>query len=421
MDVRVLAILALAFLGFGAISRRAERSVLTAPMVFVGLGLLLSSEHGLGLSVVSSGRAVIDHVGVIALVLVLFTDAARIDLKCLRQEGSLPARLLGVSLPLTIVAGGALAFALLDGFGVWDALLLAAILAPTDAALGQAVVSSSLVPVRIRQTLNVESGLNDGIALPVVLLAAFLSGATEGEGGVGYWTRFVALQIGLAPLVGIAVGYLGGRLILRTTDAGWMNEPFRELSALGLAVLAYAGAEVVGGNGFIAAFVSGLALGNTTRGLCRSLYEFGEAEGQLLSLLVFMLFGAVMVPEVLGHLMPVHFVYAVLSLTVVRMLPVALSLVGAGLRPVSVAFIGWFGPRGLASILYVLIVLEKGQLSSAATLESVVVLTVLLSTFAHGISAYPLARRYGTAVALAGEEQKPAEVMPVRVRFAPHD
>lgn len=420
MDVRVLAILALAFLGFGAISRRAERSVLTAPMLFVGLGLLLS-ERGLGLLVMSSGRTVIDRVGVIALVLVLFTDAARIDLKCLRQEESLPARLLGLGLPLTIVAGGALAMALLDGFGVWEALLLAAILAPTDAALGQAVVSSPLVPVRIRQSLNVESGLNDGIALPVVLLAAFLSGATEGEGGLGHWIGFVASQIGLAPLVGIAVGYLGGQLILRASNAGWIAESFRELSALGLAVLAYAGAEVVGGNGLIAAFVSGLTLGNTARGLCKSLYEFGEAEGQLLSLLVFMLFGAVMVPEVLGRVTPAYVAYAVLSLTVVRMIPVALSLTGSRLRPVSVVFLGWFGPRGLASILYILIVLEESRLSSAPAMEAIVVLTVLLSTFAHGISAYPLARRYGAAVALAGEEQKSAPILPVRMRFAPHD
>ena len=191
------------------------------------------------------------------------------------------------------------------------------------------------------------------------------------------------------------MGYLGGRSVARSTHAGWMNEPFQRLSLLGLAGLAFAGAELVGGNGFIAAFVAGLTLGNTTRAVCARVYEFGEAEGQLLTLVVFLIVDGVMVPAALPHWDHRMWLYALASLSVVRMAPVALSLVRSGLRPATLAFVGWFGPRGLASILYARIVVGE-DLPVSALLESIVTLTVLLSTLLHGITAYPLARRYAT-------------------------
>jgi NhaP-type Na+/H+ or K+/H+ antiporter len=276
--------------------------------------------------------------------------------------------------------------------------------------------------VRIRQALNVESGLNDGIALPAVLILASLAALNEETNSLAYWLRFVGLQLLGGPLIGMVVGYFGGRLVLRATQSGWMNAPFQRLSGLGLALLAFAGAESVGGNGFIAAFIAGLTLGNTARGVCDCLFQFGEAEGQLLTLLVFLIFGAVMVPAALAHAGAEALVYALLSLTLIRMLPVAVSLVGSGLRPASFVFIGWFGPRGLASILFVLVVLEAGQLESGPLLETVVVLTVLLSTLLHGISAYPLARRYGAHVELTGEapEHEPVTELPVRVQHSDH-
>ena len=199
-----------------------------------------------------------------------------------------------------------------------------------------------------------------------------------------------------------------------------MNAPFRRLSGLGIALLAFAGAESVGGNGFIAAFVAGLTLGNTARGVCTCLYEFGEAEGQLLTLLVFLIFGAVMVPTALAHANFDGLVYALLSLTLIRMLPVVLSLLGSGLRPASFAFIGWFGPRGLASILFVLVVVETGRLESGPMLEMIVVLTVLLSTLLHGVTAYPLARWYGAHVAVVRDapEHHPVAELPVRIQHS---
>jgi NhaP-type Na+/H+ or K+/H+ antiporter len=423
MEPALLAAVAAALLAFGVISRKAEHSVFTPPMVFVALGCVLS-ERGLGWIGFDVGGPFIHGLAELTLVLVLFTDASRIDLSCLRREESLPVRLIALGLPLTLVAGTALALLVFPGLGLWEALLIAAILAPTDAALGQAVVSNPLVPVRIRQSLNVESGLNDGIALPVVLVAASLAGALEESGDLFHWLRFAGLQVVLGPAVGIAVGYLGGRLVERAMQAGWINDPFQRLSALGLAAFAFAGAELVGGNGFIAAFVAGLTLGNVARSVCECLHTFGEAEGQLLTLLVFLVFGAVMVPAALPHWDGRAVAYAVLSLTVVRMLPVALSLLGAGLRPASLAFLGWFGPRGLASILFALLVLEEGRLESGPMLVAIATLTVLLSTFAHGISAYPFARAYGRHVMAEPEraeaEHRPALELPVRLRHSMH-
>lgn len=421
MDLAFLIAVAGVLLLFGAISRRAERSPLTPPLAFVGVGLALSPV-GLGWLDLSPSNEVIHGLAELTLVLVLFMDAVRIELSCLRREGNLPLRLLAIGLPLTIVLGAAGAVAIFPGLGLAAAFLLAAILAPTDAALGQSVISSPRVPVRIRQALNVESGLNDGIALPIVLMLASLAALNGETNSLAYWLRFVGLQLLGGPLIGLAVGYLGGWLVLRATQSGWMNAPFQRLSGLGLALLAFAGAESVGGNGFIAAFIAGLTLGNTARGVCDSLYQFGEAEGQLLTLLVFLIFGAVMVPAALAHAGAEALVYALLSLTLIRMLPVALSLLGSGLRPASYAFIGWFGPRGLASILFVLVVLEAGRLEAGALLETVVVLTVLLSTLLHGVSAYPLARRYGAHVELTGEapEHEPVTELPVRVQHSDH-
>ncbi len=407
---------ALAILAFGAISGRAERWPLTPPMFFIGVGWL-ASPQGLGLIHVDVSGSVFHTLAEMTLVVVLFTDASRIDLSCLRREGGLPFRLLGMGMPLTLALGTGVGLLLFPELSWIEAALLAAILAPTDAALGQAVVSNPLVPVRIRQTLNVESGLNDGIALPLVLVLAAFAGATEGETEAGYWLRFAGLAVTLGPAVGGVVGFLGAKGLEYGVANGWVNVAFQRLSALGLALLAFALAEVIGGNGFIAAFIAGLTLGNAGRNVCETLYEFGETEGQLLTLLVFLVFGAVMLPNALEHVGVTALVYAALSLTLVRMLPVALSLLGSGLKPASFAFLGWFGPRGLASILFVLIVVEEGLLANGPLLEGLVVLTVFASAMLHGATAYPLARRYGEFVtSIRGMETAGgASEMPVRI------
>ncbi len=420
MESLAFVVIAVGILGFALISGRVQRSVITPPMVFVVFGFVVA--RGLGVIDVEIEHPLIQTLAELTLVLVLFTDASRIDLKLLRREHDLPIRLLVIGLPLTILAGSALALALLPQLSLWEAAVLAAMLAPTDAALGQAVVSIERVPVRIRQTLNVESGLNDGLALPVFLIVLSLAAAAEGAASVSYWIRFAVLQVTLGPLVGVAVGYFGGKLVERGTKTGWITHSFQDLSAIGLSLLAFALAEVVGGNGFIAAFVAGLTLGNTSRAICSCLYEFAEAEGQLLTLLIFMVFGAVMVPLVFEHADLRIVLYAIASLTVIRMIPAALSLVGARLEAVTVLFLGWFGPRGVATVLFALVMLERAELLGRETILVAAMTTVTLSVFAHGLTAYVGANWYaGQAEAMKDEpdmaELKPVPEMPVRFRY----
>jgi len=219
-------------------------------------------------------------------------------------------------------------------------------------------VSSKIVPVRIRQAINVESGLNDGIALPAVLLFAALASTSHEVSGSGEWLHFGLLQVTLGPLVGVAAGYIGARILDLAAERKWMSESFMGIGVLSLALFSYVTSEMIGGNGFIAAFISGMVFGNTLRHSCTFLFEFMETEGQLLVLITFLIFGAVLLPEGLQHMNLTIFLYAVLSLTVIRMVPIAISLLGAGLRLPTHLFLGWFGPRGLASILFVLLILE---------------------------------------------------------------
>jgi NhaP-type Na+/H+ or K+/H+ antiporter len=304
---------------------------------------------------------------------------------------------------------------------IWEAAVLAIILAPTDAALGQAVVSSRRVPVRIRQSLNVESGLNDGIALPILLFFISLASAVEGT-EYSYWLQFAAMQIVLGPIVGVAAGYVGGRLVTWAERPGWMAEAFQKLAALGIALLAFALAELIGGNGFIAAFVAGMTLGNLFPKACGRLYEFAEAEGQLLTLLAFMIYGAVMVLPAFAQLSWSILGYALLSLTLIRLIPVAISLVGMHFQLSTILFLGWFGPRGIASILYGLIVLEEGALKGRFEIFTIMTISVFLSVLAHGLTAVPATKAYGAQAEWMKDEpdmpeMKPVTEMPPRLRW----
>lgn len=422
MSVLALLIVGLSILGFGALSKRTERSVVTAPMAFVAIGLL-TGPLGFGFIEPTVELPLVHILAEVTLTLILFTDASRIDLGALRREQDLPLRLLGLGLPLTILAGALAAVALFESLSIWECAVLGAILAPTDAALGTAVVNDQRIPARIRQTLNVESGLNDGIAFPLFLILVSVAGVIGEEAVAGYWIRFVGLQLILGPVVGVAVGYFGGKLIEKATRADWMSHSFQELAALGLALIAFAGAELVGGNGFIAAFSAGLTVGNVCRTICSCLWDFGETEGQLLSLLVFLALGAVLLPEVIGSFTMRAVLYAAVSLTLVRMVPTAISLLGSGVRASTTLFLGWFGPRGIASLVFVLLLLEHAGIQARHSIAEIALATVLLSVFAHGLTAYPGASWYARRAAAMEEEggtveHLPASEMPVRISSA---
>ena len=398
MDAAAIALIALAVFAWGVGSARFARADLSAPIAFVVLGLLLSEVlHVIEVDVSHEAAKVLAEV---TLVWVLFADAARVRLRELRADLGLYTRLLAVGLPLTIAAGTLLASWFFDGMGVWMALLVGAALAPTDAALGAAVMTDPAVPERVRRVLNVESGLNDGIATPVVTVAiagAAAAASVQGHPSVG--GALTDLAIGIA--AGVVVGVVSGMAMRMARRRGWASEDLAGPGVLALALAAYAGTLWLGGNGFVAAFVAGLAFGNSAgRGGVKEVFYVEQSAG-LVSLVTWLFFGAVAVPTVFQQADWQVVCYAVLSLTVVRMLPVALALIGSGLSRPTVAFIGWFGPRGLASIIFALIALEDlhGEADRAV---AIIGMTVLLSVVAHGVTAKPLASRYGATVASTG-------------------
>ncbi len=390
--MELLGALAVVVIAYGLVSRRLEASSVTAPMVFVLAGILVGPDL-LGIVSVDLSGGTPLLFAELTLAFVLFGDAARIGVSGLRLRRSLPARLLGIGMPLTIGAGVLVGALLLTEIEVWEAAIVAAVLAPTDAALGQSVIASPAVPRRVREALNVESGLNDGLSVPFLTLFVALA-AEEAHAGAADWARFVAEQIGFGAAIGLGVGVAGGWLVTQATRRGLMTGPFRQLTMLALATLAFVLADAAGGNGFIAAFVGGFAAGRTGIANAAGQFDFLEDEGQLFSLAVFFVFGV----AALGLLGAVSWhvvLYALLSLTAIRMAPVALALRGTGLPARSVAFVGWFGPRGLASIVLALtVVREAPTLPALDVVLAATTLTVLVSVVAHGLTAMPLTAAY---------------------------
>jgi NhaP-type Na+/H+ or K+/H+ antiporter len=381
---------------YALLSGRIERSVVTLPMIFTGLGLVFG-ELGLALVPMGSEHELIHTLAEITLVLVLFSDASGVKIGLLRHNLAIPGRMLLIGMPLTIALGAVLGKVVSPEASWPIAILTAAILTPTDAALGQAVVSSRVVPERLSQGINVESGLNDGLALPFVLVAAIMAvplASARPEAVPDHVGWFTFLQITLGPLVGVALGWAAARLLDRAVSHQLATPVSQGLYFLTVAFLAYFTAEVVGGNGFIAAFVGGLTFGNALRAPSEFIHEFMEGEGELLTMATFFFFGAVLAPEGLEHANPRTLGIALAFLTVVRMVPVMLSLTGLGLSWYEKVFLGWFGPRGLASILFALLVLERFPIPGAEELTACVVLTVLLSILLHGLTAVPLSNRF---------------------------
>ncbi len=399
-----IGILAAVVLAYALVSGRLKGTVVTAPMVFVLAGLALGPA-GIGAVSFDLENEVVLAIAEITLVVLLFTDASRIDLAVLRRNKAMPTRLLVFGLPLTIIAGLALGLALLPGLEFWEAAILAAVLAPTDAALGQAVVENKAIPQRIRQALNVESGLNDGLSVPFLTVFIALAEREEGLDAPSFFIRFTLEQIVYGAFVGVAVGALGGILIARAKRAGAVSGVFEQLAVVSLPIIAWAGADAVGGNGFIAAFVGGLGAGATLAAARPAVVNFAVDEGQLLNLATFFIFGAAIVGPVLGDVDWRVALYAVASLTVIRMLPVAISLIGLRLRPATFLFMGWFGPRGIATIVLTLVATSESDLDGADTIALVAGVAVLMSVIAHGTTAAPLGRRYGRAMKEMDEDE----------------
>lgn len=368
-------------------------------MIFLGFGVTFSMN---GLITQETGEMLLHPVAEVTLVVLLFLDAAQTDFAALKRRFVWPVRMLVIGLPLAIVFG-TIAGALF--FPEWPLVVLAltaAILAPTDAALGQAVVTNEAVPVRPRRALTVESGLNDGLALPAVLFFAALAAASEAHDSTE-WLIFGAKQILLGPLAGVIVGVIGGWALLRAKSAGTTSNVYEGVGALALAGTAYLGAVLIGGNGFIAAFVAGLAFGMIVKGACKFVYEFTESEGQLLTWAAFFLLGATLVPDAITNLTLPMLGLILVSLFIVRPLAIWLSLLGSDAHGTTKVFFGWFGPRGLATALFALLVVKNLPHALGQDILHLAINAVWISAILHGITAAPGARWYGAKTKLMGD------------------
>lgn len=391
-----LGLFAVVVAAYTLLSRGLAGTVVSAAMVFALSGLVVGLAGGAEIKPHElSGEALeaVLLVAELALALVLFAGAAAFGLRRLRRDSALPVRLLGIGLPLTIGAGTLSAFGLLGNLEIWEVVLLAALLAPTDAALAAPVVSDSRVPARVRNALDVEAGLNDGVCVPVVTFALAATVALEGSPAHSLAHEALVI-IGGGVLVGVVLGAGGGRLVAFAIARRTMAPTYEQMAVAALAVVTFFAADAIGASGFIAAFVGGLLAAAPLGDRRARLTEFMEANGQLLSFGVFYIFG-ILAASLLKDVTWAVAAYALLSLTLIRMVPVALALIGSRLRPPTITFMGWFGPRGIASIaLLFFVISEEHGLPGIGTIETTVVATVLLSIVAHGASAPPLVARY---------------------------
>ncbi|MDY7103396.1 MAG: cation:proton antiporter [Actinomycetota bacterium] len=390
-----IALIALALLAYAVVSRRLAHLPLTAAMLFLVAGFVLGDD-GFGWFAAEIDSSAVRALAEITLAAVLFADASAIDTRALRREAGIPLRLLLIGLPLTIALGTVAALGLFPGLDLFSAAVLAVLLAPTDAALGQAVVSDRRIPSRIRQGLNVESGLNDGICVPLLFTAAAMATLEETPSIDGGILVDLVEEVGIGVAVGVAIAALVATLLVASTARGWLAEEWAQVVPPAAAALAYAVTDELGGSGFIGAFVAGLLYGRLLGSRAHETVLLLEEVGQVLSAVTFFVFAAVVVGPALTETDVATITYAVLSLTAVRMAPVTISMLGSRAAPATIAFTGWFGPRGLASIVFALTIVEESGLVDAPLIVRVASITVVVSVFAHGATAAWLSDRYVT-------------------------
>ncbi|MFM5809497.1 cation:proton antiporter [Aeromonas veronii] len=390
-----LAVIAAFLLIYSLIAGRFESKLVNGPLLFLLTGWLLG-PGGLELLSLSIDSAGIKLLAELTLVIVLFNDAANTNWQVLLANRQLPIRLLLIGLPLTLLCGALFGHWIFPDLPLLEMAILSTILAPTDAALGKAVVSNPAVPAPVREGLNQESGLNDGICVPVLLLLLALIAPTEQHAGTATLAITLMLEeIGIGLLVAFVLTSLTIRLLKISYLNGWQLPLWRQLTMPGLALLCFALAQTLGGSGFIAAFVGGLFIGHRLGEHKHAYMDSCEGYGDLLSVVIWMVFGATLMPILPELLHWQYWLYAIASLTLLRMVPVWLSLIGTGLKPELKLFIGWFGPRGLASIVFAVMVLQnEPSLIGQRPIIATVLCTIILSVILHGLSANPWVERF---------------------------
>jgi NhaP-type Na+/H+ or K+/H+ antiporter len=412
-------IISLLFIFYGIFSSKIHKTIITAPMIFVLSGLLLGSD-ALGVLNINVESKVVRIVAELSLVIVLFSDASRFHLKRLLKDHNIPVRLLSIGLPLTIIFGSFLGFVCFKNLKIVEVILIGLILSPTDAALGHSIISNKGIPVRIRQSLNMESGLNDGLVLPIFII--FLSFADIAYDSLNFdkWILLIFTNLFVGAIVGLTTGFFGGKIYELAHKKGWVTPVFGKIITIALAILSYSLSILLLGNGFIAAFITGLTIGNTSRSICKPIHDFAAIEGQFLTLLLFFLFGLAVAGPIIMSITYMHVIYAILSLTIIRMIPVFISLIGCKLKWETIVYLGWFGPRGLASIVFSLMILEENDLPHQGDIFAIATTTILFSIFLHGISSYPGSRWYEKITKTKGKTKKLEEdkkVTPIPIRY----
>ena len=389
-----LAILAVFVFLYSAVAGGLERTRISGPMIFTVVGLIIG-PLGLGWLQPELDNDGLRVLADITLALVLFIDAANADLSVVKRSFRIPQRMLVLGLPLTILLGFGVGLVLFDQLSVFELAILATMLAATDAALGKAVITNKAVPARIREGLNVESGLNDGICVPILFLFIALAlGTDTGGSSVAFAIKLVAQEVGIGLVVGLGMAAVGARILKVCYDRDWITHIWMQLPVVALALGSFAVAQSLHGSGYVAAFTGGLLFGSYATSEKHGLILAAEGTSETMALLTWVVFGSAVLGQSLGYFSWQVVVYAVLSLTVVRMLPMFVSLTGSGESTTSKLFLGWFGPRGLASIVFAIIVLNRG-VEGGGLLAMIVVCTVALSVLAHGFTANPLSRVLG--------------------------
>lgn len=383
-----LSILAVFVFLYSAVAGRVERSVISGPMVFTVVGLVIG-PHGLGWlqpELDANGLRILADV---TLALVLFIDAANADLDVVKRGMRIPQRMLVIGLPLTILLGFGAGLLLFDQLSLFELAILATMLAATDAALGKAVITNKIVPARIREGLNVESGLNDGICVPILFLFIALAlGTDTGGSSVAFAVKLVAQEVGIGIIVGLGMAAMGAWILRVCHARGWITEIWMQLPVVALALASFSIAQTLHGSGYIAAFVGGLLFGSYKTSKGHALVLAAEGTSETLALLTWVVFGSAVLGQSLGYFSWQVVVYAVLSLAVVRMLPMLVSLTGSGESTMSKLFLGWFGPRGLASIVFAIIVLNRGVEGGGLLAMTVVCTVAYIAVVARGGRLY---------------------------------
>ena len=388
-----LAILALFIFIYSMVAGRVERSVISGPMVFVTVGFLVGPS-GLGWLKGDASSNDLRTLADLTLALILFIDAANADVSILKKQFRIPSRMLLLGLPGVIALGFGFAVLMFDGLSLYEAAILATMLAATDAALGKAVITNKAVPAQVREGLNIESGLNDGICVPIVLFFIALSVGGEHGGSETSAIALVVQELGIGMAVGLGLAFVGAFLLRWCWKQGWVTEIWIQVTVVALAIASFAAAQSLHGSGYIAAFTGGLLFGFMAKDQTHKLVLAAEGTGETLALVTWSLFGAMVIGPAFQLFNWEVVVYALLSLTVIRIVPIFLSLTGTGESVSSRLFLGWFGPRGLASIVFAIIVINA-EVPGGEFLALVVICTVFLSLVAHGMTAKPLANWLG--------------------------